>query len=43
MYLDEEEDFVLACLRTCGGHMRETIRGCIMQDVVLAGVAVLVT
>ena len=42
-YLDEEGDFVLACLRACEGNLWETILGCIKQDDVLAGVAVLVT
>ena len=41
-YLDEEGDFVLACLRTCEGNLWETMFGCIIQDDVLAGVAVLV-
>ena len=41
MYLDEEGDFVLACLRTCKGNLWETILGCTIQDDILAGVAVL--
>ena len=41
-YLDEEGDFVLACLRTCEGNLWETILGCIIEDDVLVGVAVLV-
>ena len=41
-YLDEAEDFVLACLRTCEGNLWETILDCIIQDDVLVGVAVLV-
>ena len=40
-YLDEG-DFGLACLRTCEGNLWETIFGCIIEDHVLAGVAVLV-
>ena len=40
-YIDEEGDFVLACLRTCEGNSWEIIFGCIIQDDVLAGVAVL--
>ena len=40
-YLDEEGDFVFACLRTCESNLSETILGCIIQDDVLAGVAVL--
>ena len=38
----DEEDFSLACLRTCGGNLWETILDCIIQDDVLAGVAILV-
>ena len=30
-YLDEEGDFVLACLRTCEDNLWETILGCIIQ------------
>ena len=42
-YLDEEGDFVLACLRTCESNLWETILGCILyQDDVLLGVAFLV-
>ena len=41
-HLGEEGEFVLACLRTCEGNLWETIIGCIIQDDVLAGVAVLV-
>ena len=41
-YLDEEGGFVLACLRTYEGNLWETRLGCIIQDDVLAGVAVLV-
>ena len=40
-YLDEEVDFVLACLRTCEDNLWETILGCIIEDDVLVGVAVL--
>ena len=40
-YLDEDGDFVLPCFRTCEGNLWETILGCIIQDDVLAGVAVL--
>ena len=42
VYLDEEGDFVLACLRTCEGNLWETILGCLIQDDVLLSVAVLV-
>ena len=41
-YLDEEGDFVLACLRTCEDNLWETILGCIIQDDSLASFAVLV-
>ena len=41
-YLDEEGDFVLACLRTGKGNLWETILVCILQDDVLADVAILV-
>ena len=41
-YLDEEGDFVLACLRTCEGKLWEALLGCVIQDDVLAGVAILV-
>ena len=39
---DEEGDFVLACLRTCEGNLWKTILGCILEDDLLAGIAVLV-
>ena len=38
----DEGDFVLACLRTCEGNLWETILSYKIQDLVLAGVAVLV-
>ena len=41
-YLDEEGDFVLACLRIREGNLWETILGCNIEDDVLAGDAVLV-
>ena len=41
-HLDEEGDFVWACLRTCEGNLWETILGCVIQDDVVPGVAVLV-
>ena len=40
-YLDEEEDFVLACLTTHEGNLWETVFSCIIQDDVLTGVVVL--
>ena len=41
-YLDEEVDFVLACLRTCKDNLWEAALGCIIEEDVLVGVAVLV-
>ena len=39
-YLDGEGDFVLSWLRICEGKVWETVLVCIIQDDVLAGVAV---
>ena len=41
-YSDEEVNFVLACLRTCEDNLWETILGCIIEDDILVGVALLV-